>query len=169
LWENVPGLDIPPGYLAWMAMATPWHPDGVNLYGYNVKHIGALVDGTNGNVVRLAPQEWEGFEDNPNFASSIAMMDFGDGLWLKKGSDISSFGTLVLHYNADPTELTAITDSVDLEPEHHAMIVNDVARQIEKAYPAVGHRPDQKDPFVDLRKLYDAVENAFVEKTKWQR
>lgn len=169
IWENTPLTDIAAGNLSWIPMSYPWHPDGLSLYGLNIKQVNALVDATNGSVVRLAPQEWEGFEDNPNLASSVGMMDFGDGIWLKKGSNISSYGTLTLHYNADPAELTAITDSVDLEPEHHAMVVNDVARQIEKAYPDLGSRKNQGDPFADLRKLYETVEKAFIEKTSWQR
>jgi hypothetical protein len=46
--------------------------------------------------------------------------------------------------------------------EHHAAIVADVARQIELAYPEVGKRQSQVDPFADLRRLYDTMDFGFM-------
>jgi len=148
--------------LVWTANAFPWYTDGANISSLNIKKINAVRDATNGLAIPMNHNEFEGAEDNPNLTDSVGMWDFGSGIHLKLGSGLSAHGSDTLHYNADPAEITAMTDSVDLETEHHAMIVKDVARQIEKAYPDLGKRKDQSDPFGDLRKLYEAVDFAFL-------
>ena len=162
LVDDPVGADI--SGVGYSAISFPWYTDGANISSLNIKSILAVKDATNGDVLRLNGREFESFEDNPNLEGSVGLWDFGDGLHLKLGADVSAYGTLTLYYAADPTEVTAITDSVDLELEHHAAIVADVARQIELAYPEVGKRQSQIDPFADLRKLYDTMDFAFMSK-----
>lgn len=150
--------------LGFAAIAYPWYSDGANLSSLNIKSLLAVKDVTNGDVIRLNGREFESFHDNPNLEGSVGMWDFGDGVHIEKGADVSAFGSLTLYYAADPAEVTAITDSVDMEMEHHAALVADIARQIELAYPEVGKRQVQTDPFADLRKLYDTMDFAFASK-----
>jgi len=158
------GADIASPNLTVCAMANPWYWDGGNVDSLNVKRVLQVRDATNGHHVWVNLHEFEDADNDPNLANSVAALDFAGAIHLRAGSGITSIGTVTLYYAADPAAITALTDSVDIETEHHSALVQDVARQIEKAYPDGGRRPDQGDPFGELRQLYDSIEMNLAKK-----
>ena len=164
LVTDVVGGDLGNGAASLYVAINPWYRPGLNTGGVAVKRLLTVNDSSLGDFTRINQNEFEDADDNPNLEDSLAFWDWGDAIHIHKGSGLGAHGTLTLYYAADPAAITAITDSIDLEEEHHKALVQDVARQIEHAYPDLGKRQERGDPYGYLRHLYSSATNAFVMK-----
>jgi len=118
------------GTSALLAMLKPnpsFYP-GANLGSVNIFDVVKVVDGTNGNAVRLSSKEFASFSNNPNYDSSFVIEYAGESIYYGKGSSVSSFGTITMTYDEKPTVITAVTDSVDLPEEYIDMFIHELAR-----------------------------------------
>jgi hypothetical protein len=106
----------------------PVYYQGANFGSVNILDVVKVVDGTNGNAVRLPSDEFASFGDNPNYDSSVVVEYAGEAMYIGKGSSVSTLGTLTMTYDEKPTTITAITDTVDLPEQYIDMYVQEMAR-----------------------------------------
>lgn len=106
----------------------PTYNNGANLSTLNLFDMVKIVDGTNGNVVRLDSDAFSTFANNPNYDSSVVAEFAGEAAFIEKGASVSSFGTLTLTYDEKPDSIASAATAIDLLPEHLQMFTEEVAR-----------------------------------------
>jgi len=131
----------------------PWFYNGANLSGSSVLDLIKIVDGTNGNAVRLDSDAFATFSSNPNYDSSIVTEFAGEAVYFDKGSSISSFGTLTATFDEKPDTISSATTSIDLLPEHLSMFTEELVRWtlnfLQKPVPN-----EYEDPLAVLKEQY---------------
>lgn len=113
-----------------IAKPRPWFYNGANINALNFLDLVKLVDATNGNASRLNPDVFSGFALNSQYDNSVVMQYAGDSVYVGKGTNISSYGTLTLYYEESPDNLTAATSTLDILPEHVSMVKDEVSRWV---------------------------------------
>jgi hypothetical protein len=103
---------------------------GANLSTKAITDVVKVVDGTNGNMIRLDGNEFASFESNPNLLSSVGCEYAGEAMYFVKGSNISNYGTITLTYDKKPDAITTATSTIDLLPEHLQMFTEELCRWI---------------------------------------
>lgn len=102
--------------------------NGANLGSLSVLDSVKIVDGTNGNLVRLESDAFAGFLSNPNYNSSVVTEFAGEAAYIDKGSSLSSLGTMTMTYDEKPDNIASATTEIDLLPEHLQMFTEELVR-----------------------------------------
>jgi len=137
--------------------------NGANLSGSSVLDLVKIVDGTNGNLVRLDSDAFAGFASNPNYDSSVVTEFAGEAVYLAKGSGVSAYGTLTATFDEKPETLASVSTSIDLLPEHLEMFTEELVRWAMN-YLAVPVPPSYENPLKTLEAQYRKHAEAMVNK-----
>lgn len=116
--------------LLYLAKPYPSFSEGASLSSVAFMELVKVVDATNGIAARVDGDTFSSFGSNPNFDNSIIWQYAGNGVMLGKGEDISAYGTLTLTFEERPTTITAVTDFIDLKPEHIGILKDEVVRWV---------------------------------------
>lgn len=147
--------DIASANLFFIAKPYPCFYDGFSLTAVNYMALIKLVDGTNGIAARLDGDAFSSFADNPNYNNSIVWQFAGDAGFIGKGASISAYGTGTLTFEERPVTITAVTDAIDLKPEHIGLLKDEVVRWVLN-YMGESDRVKQiGDPLEQLKNKYN--------------
>lgn len=158
---------ISTGNLTAIIKPNPVFYNGANHSLLNILDPIKYVDGTNGNVVRLAGDVFADFEDNPNYEGSVVGEYAGEASYISKGSGVSTLGTITFKYDEKPAVITAVSDLIDMRPEHHQMLLEEVTRYC-YAYQGKPIPSQYQNPLRELEESYkhsrtnDAVKTQVV-------
>jgi len=121
---------------------TPHSTDTVDIsgLGYGVDQIVKLSDSISGLCV---PKPTDVLDDltYPQKQGKIHYYRRGETLVLRKGSDVSAYGTLTLEYVRSPMKVTTSTDYLDIKDKYISLII-DVAKLL--VYEAVNAQPPEQ-------------------------
>jgi len=96
----------------------------LDLSALKISKIIKLVDATNGEVAPAGDSDFEKLVDFDEYSESVCYNHVGESLELFKGSDVTSWGTLTLHYYRTPNLLSADTDYVDLKDDYIGLLID---------------------------------------------
>lgn len=121
------GYDIASAEMMAFIKPKPFAHDGANLGSLSVLDIVKVVDGTNGNFKRLDPHQFASFEDGAFNDDSLGMEYAGQTIHWKKGTNITSYGTVKLTYDEKPTAVTLSTSTIDLNEWYIPTLIDELA------------------------------------------
>jgi hypothetical protein len=96
----------------------------IDLSTYRIESITKLVDSTNGECIQKDAHEIENISNVPQAASNIYYNNYGEQIFLKKGSSVASYGNLTLFYIRVPVKANADTDYIDLRDKYIDLLIN---------------------------------------------
>ena len=96
----------------------------IDLSTYRIESITKLVDSINGECIKKDAHEIENISNVPQAASNIYYNNYGEQIFLKKGSSVASYGVLTLFYIRVPTKANADTDYIDLRDKYIDLLIN---------------------------------------------
>lgn len=100
--------------------------DGTNvdLSSYSIANIVKLEDSVNGFITPAGYNEISMIASLDDNSESVFYNHSGEVLILKKGSDVSTWGTLSLTFNRNPDEVTTGSDYIDMKDEYVPLLVD---------------------------------------------
>lgn len=96
----------------------------LNLSGLKVDKVVKVVDSVNGLLSERADLTFEGLANNNQMTRGVFYNHFGEYLYLYKGSNISSWGTLTVYYYRLPTLVTQTTDYIDMKDKYIPLLID---------------------------------------------
>lgn len=121
--------DISDANLLAIAKPNPAFYNGANLNSLSVRDLVKVVDGTNGNVVRLDSDQFAAFADNPNYDDSMGVEYAGESVHIATGTNLT-IGTLTATFNEKPDNIASATTEIDILPEHLPLLKAEVSRWV---------------------------------------
>jgi len=117
------GADIASNYLSYVIL--PAHSAAfLDLSGLKVDKIIKVVDSTSGLVSERNDLTFEGLQNNDQMTRGVFYNHFGEYLYLYKGSNVTSWGTLTVYYYRIPTLVTAVTDYIDIKDKYIPLLID---------------------------------------------
>lgn len=104
--------------------------NGASIHRVPILDFVKLVDSTNGNVRRLNADVFASAVTDYHNRDSVFCQHAGDAVYIEKGTNISSLGTLTLTYDELPEDIEDGNSNLDLLPDHHQMFVEELARWV---------------------------------------
>lgn len=95
----------------------------LSLSALKVDKIIKLVDATNGLVAERKDLAFENLAGIDQYDNSVFYNHIGETLYLFKGANVTSWGTLTLHYYRLPNAVTADTDYIDLKEKYIKLLL----------------------------------------------
>lgn len=97
--------------------------DVIDISSYVVDQIIKLTDSGTGLIIPKDADEIESIDD-PQLQGEIYWTRLGEKIYLKKGSDVSAYGTLKLYYSRAPLKVTELTDTLDIKDTFIPLVVD---------------------------------------------
>lgn len=120
-------LDIVSADLMAFIKPKPWAHEGAHLGSVSVFDVVKVKDASNGNFKRLDAHGFASFDDGAFNEDSVAMEFAGESIHYKKGSNITSYGTVTMTYDEKPTAITTSTSTIDLMPSDILILIDELA------------------------------------------
>ena len=119
-----PGTNLPNlGSYVYYKVLTTYSQTYIDLSSLNIDRIIKLVDATNGLVVRQGDLDIEGVSSLNDNKNGVFYNHAGEKIVLKKGSNVSAYGVLTLHYYRLPALLSTSTDYIDIKDNYVPLVM----------------------------------------------
>lgn len=117
------GADIPSSSLYYVVL--PAHSAAfLDLSALKVDKISKVVDSINGLLSERQDLTFEGLANNNQMTRGVFYNHFGEYLYLYKGSNVTSWGTLTVYYYRLPTLVTQTTDYIDMKDKYIPLLID---------------------------------------------
>jgi len=117
-----PGVNLPIGGPSskCVYVVLPSHSsDVLDLSALRINRVRKLIDSITGEVVEVKDaRDFENLSKFPQKQSKIYWYQNGEQIFLFKGSSVSAYGTLTLHYYGKPIAVAADGDFLDIKDEY---------------------------------------------------
>lgn len=125
--SHTPGIDIPTGGPAntfFYALLPSHSSASLDLSGLHLYRVRKLIDSISGEVIEVQDaREFENLSRYPQKQNKIYFYVHGETIHLFKGSNITAYGTLTLHYFGYPAKPATEDDYLDIKDYHIPVVI----------------------------------------------
>lgn len=173
--QDSPGVDLPQGdgYLVFCGVlpltAYTSNKLDCDISSLNIDKIIKIVDATNGLVIPAGDSEIEGvtyfsstLPGNSLKQNNLFWTQNGETISIYKGTSVSTYGVLTLHYYKQPTLVSAVTEYIDVRDKYMPLVI---AKAKNMLYEQLGQAPPESLTSLIENKTAEIRRNNIEENT----